>query len=83
MKDPYYKNIERERETTQRQFKKIELQRKRNSTMANRIQIFRNNIREGLIYKCANCRRVRFSNQVMELTDVIKYKLETVKKTFK
>ena len=51
--------------------------------MANRIQIFRNNIWEGLIYKCANCRRVRFSNQVMELTDVIKYKLETVKKTFK
>ena len=43
-----------------------------NESMLKRIQGFRESIREGLTYVCANCRRIRFKNQVLKWDDSLK-----------
>ena len=48
--------------------------------MAKIIQGFRNQVREGLMYACTNCRRLRFRNQVREWNNSLQTALEKANK---
>ena len=55
-------------------------EKKINDSMAKRIQVFRNEVREGLTYACKNCRRLRFRNQVVKWDKGIRTSLEKANK---
>ena len=77
-KDVNIRNSEKDADKEARKLKRLTYQSMMNDSMARRIQVFRNHVREGLTYACINCRRLRFRNQVIEWSDKIQESLEKI-----